>query len=214
MCPCSGLIASLGTPSSFLTSSHSQPHFVPARHIRHNRAPFDTIPSHSKPHSLLPDSTPSPLFPPRLSCRMPSHCIVLPPCNLPHTFRQHPGRRILPHSTPFPLTKTGDTEQSYLVDLTKEIGPNRGISGQPAIHNTEPFSPIDSYERLHPATPSCKKRFSRPLHKRKNLLKIHRSPSPGLREPQHRPPIIPPRTDYTHLTSAKSMRCGSLGFLA
>lgn len=201
-------------PSSFLTLSSTVPF--------HTSPPYSARSGPVRHHSVAFKATlPSARFDPVTSLSSP---IILPdaltlrrpdlPCNLPHTFRQHPGRRILPHSAPFSLTKTGDTEHPYPGRLGKRNRPQSRHFRQPAIHNTEPFSPIDSYERLHPATPSCKKRFSRPWHKRKNLLKIHRSSSPGLREPQHRPPIIPPRTDYTHLTSAKSMRCGSLGFLA
>lgn len=109
--PCSGLIASLGTPS-FLTrfrphhTPTSPPYSAQSGPVRHHSVTF-----RAAHHSA--DSTPLPLFsspiilPDALTLRRPNL-----PCNLPHTFRQHPGLRILPHSTPFSLTKTGDTEQS------------------------------------------------------------------------------------------------------
>lgn len=109
--PCSGLIASLGTPS-FLT--RFRPHHTPTS------PPYSAQSGPVRHHSVAFGAAyPSARFVPVTSLSSP---IILPdaftlcrpdlPCNLPHTFRQHPGRRILPHSTPFSLTKTGDTEQS------------------------------------------------------------------------------------------------------
>lgn len=103
------------------------PHSASPLNSLSSTAPLRTSPPYSaqsgpaRHHSVAFKATlPSARFDPVTSLSSP---IILPdaltlrrpdlPCNLPHTFRQHPGRRILPHSTPFSLTKTGDTEQSY-----------------------------------------------------------------------------------------------------
>lgn len=93
--PCSGLIASLGTPS-FLT--RFRPHHTPtippysaqSSPVRHHSVTF-----RAAHHSA--DSTPSPLFPPRLSCRDPTLRRPNLPCNLPHV----PATPRPQDSTPF-----------------------------------------------------------------------------------------------------------------
>ena len=110
MCPCSGLIASLRIPFE-LALIHSPTSYHPAI--------FGTIEPRSTPFRRIQSHTSFCQIRPRHLSFLPDYPAGTPHCVAPtcpaifHTFRQHPDRRILPHSTPFPLTKTGDTEQSY-----------------------------------------------------------------------------------------------------
>lgn len=96
ICPCSGLIASLGTPS-FLTrfrphhTPTSPPYSAQSCPVRHHSVTF-----RAAHHSA--DSTPLPLFPPRLSCRMPSHCVAL---TCPAIFHTRSDNTRPQDSTPF-----------------------------------------------------------------------------------------------------------------
>lgn len=152
------------------------PHSASPLNSLSSTAPLRTIPPYSaqsspaRHHSVAFKATTSfcQIRPRHLSF-LPDYPAGTPHCVAPtcpaifHTFRQHPDRRILPHSTPFPLTKTGDTEQSYPGRFDKRnrpqsrhfretshsqhgaIFPNRFIRKAPpgyAIMQKEVFPPI------------------------------------------------------------------------